>query len=242
MDTHYASLVLTTAESTQDEAATHFTGDPLLVVAEHQTRGRGRLDRAWLEPDRALFASLAFAPRWPEETWGRIPLVAALALREAVADRLAMDLALKWPNDLMIGEDKVGGILVEVSDGRAVVGCGLNLCWSDPIEGAAGLLVDDPGAGLAVEIAAAWVELLLVRMAADPSLWGHREYEQACTTLGSSVVFERGSGVAISVADDGSLLVDTGGGVIAVHSGEIRIDRTATLPTPPASGGSATEE
>lgn len=242
MDTHYASVVLSTAESTQDEAAARFSGEPLLVVAERQTKGRGRLDRVWLEPDRALFASLAFAPRWQRETWGRIPLVAGLAMRDAVADRLAIDVGLKWPNDLMVGSSKVGGILVESTGGRAVVGCGLDLWWRDPIPGAAGLLNEDPGPSLATEIAATWVQRLLERMGADPSLWGHHEYASACTTLGAPVAFEGGSGVATGVADDGALLVDTGEGVVAVHSGEVTIEGEATLPTPPVQGGAATEE
>lgn len=242
MDTHYASVVLSTAESTQDEATARFTGEPVLVVSEHQTKGRGRADRVWIEPDRALFASLAFVPRWSPETWGRIPLVAAMAMRDVVADRLAIDLALKWPNDLMVGRAKAGGVLVEGSESHAVAGCGLNLWWFDPIPGATGLLDEDPGPSLAGEIAAIWVQRLLERMSADASLWGRHEFEMVCTTLGESVAFERGSGVATGVADDGSLLVDTGGGVIAVHGGEVRIEGTATLPSPPEPGGAATGE
>jgi BirA family transcriptional regulator, biotin operon repressor / biotin---[acetyl-CoA-carboxylase] ligase len=239
MDTHYASVVLSTAESTQDEAAARFGGDPVLVVAEHQTRGRGRLDRAWMEPDRALFASLAFVPAWPVATWGLIPLVAALAMREAVADRVGVDVELKWPNDLIAGSGKVGGILVEASASRVVVGCGLNLWWVDPIPGAAALLDDDPGSVLATEIAAVWVQRFLERMAADPALWGRHEYEAACTTMGQAVAFERASGIATGIEADGSLLVDTGEGVVAVYGGA---DHATTLPSPPAAGGGATEE
>lgn len=239
MDTHYASIVLSTAESTQDEAAVRFGGEPVLVVAEHQTGGRGRRDRVWLEPDRALFASLAFAPTWPVATWGLIPLVAALAMREALSDRLGVDVGLKWPNDLMVGSSKVGGILVESSAGRVVVGCGLNLWWTDPIPGAAALIDDDPGPELATEIAAVWVQRFLERMAADPSLWGHHEYEAACTTVGQAVTFEQVSGIATGIEEDGSLLVDTGERVVAVYSGA---NQATTLPSPPLSGGAATEE
>lgn len=239
MDTHYASVVLSTAESTQDEAAARFGGDPLLVVAEHQTKGRGRLDRDWVEPDRALFASLAFAPSWPAATWGLIPLVAALAMREAVADRLGVEVALKWPNDLMTERGKVGGILVEGSADRVVVGCGLNLWWLDPIPGAAALLDGDPGPEPGAEVAARWVQRFLERMAADPALWGRHEYEAVCTTLGQAVAFERVSGTAVGIEADGALLVDTGEAVVTVYSAE---RRAATLPSPPLPGGAATEE
>lgn len=239
MDTHYASVVLSTAESTQDEAASRFSGEPVLVVAEHQTMGRGRLDRVWLEPDRALFASLAFMPDWPVATWGRIPLVAGLAMRRAVADRLGIDVDLKWPNDLMKGSGKVGGILVEGAADRVVVGCGLNLWWTDPTPGAAALLDSDPGPDRATEIAAVWVQGFLERMAADPSLWGRHEYEAACITLGRAVAFEGVSGIATRIEADGSMIVDTGHGVVAVYGGA---NATTTLPSPPHAGGAATEE
>jgi BirA family biotin operon repressor/biotin-[acetyl-CoA-carboxylase] ligase len=239
MDTHYASVVLSTAESTQDEAADRFAGEPVLVVAEHQTSGRGRLDRVWLEPDRALFASLAFLPEWPVATWGLIPLVAGLAMRQAVADRLGTDLELKWPNDLMTGSDKVGGILVEGSSDRVVVGCGLNLWWPDAISGAAALFDGDPGPEPATEISGVWVQGFLERMAADPSLWGRHEYEAACVTLGQPVAFEQVSGIATRIEVDGSMVVDTGDGVVAVYGGG---HGATTLPSPPPAGGDATEE
>lgn len=224
MDTHYASLVLPTAESTQDEAAARFSGEPLLVVAARQTRGRGRFDRTWVEPDRAMFASLALAPSWPEENWGLIPLVAGLALREAIAESVSIEVALRWPNDLMASAGKIGGILVEASGERVVVGCGVNLWWADTIDGAAALLDLDPGPDVALELAAVWARAFLERIAAEPAHWGKHEYEAACVTLGQEVAYERGNGVAAAIDDSGALLVDTAGGVIAVHSGEIRID------------------
>ena len=224
MDTHYASIVLLTAESTQDEAAARFTGEPLLVVAAHQTTGRGRFDREWVEPDRALFASLAFEPSWPVEDWGLIPLVAALAMRQAIDETFSITVGLRWPNDLMTGPAKVGGILVEASGARVVVGCGVNLWWAEPIVGAAGVVETDPGPRAAADMAATWTVRFLERMAAESSLWGRHEYESASTTLGQKVAYSRGRGVAIGVDDNGALLVDTADGVISVHSGEIRVD------------------
>ena len=224
MDTHYASVVLPTAESTQDEAATRFTGEPLLVVAGHQTTGRGRFDREWVEPDRALFASLAFEPWWPVGDWGPLPLVAGLAMRDAIDATFSIDVGLRWPNDLISGRAKVGGILVEASGARVVVGCGVNLWWAEPIEGAAGIVEADPGPDVAVDLAATWTVRFLERMAAGSTLWGRHEYESASTTLGQEVAYERGGGVAVGVDDSGALLIDTADGVISVHSGEIRVD------------------
>ena len=224
MDTHYVSVVLETARSTQDEAAARFTGEPLLVVAAHQTDGRGRLDRPWVEPDRGLFASLAFTPFWAADQRGLIALVAGLAMRQAIGEALRIDVDLRWPNDLMIGLEKVGGILAEATDDRVIVGCGVNLWWADPMEGGRGVLPEDPGPAVAGELAAVWAGRFLERMAADPEYWGHHEYESACVTLGRPVAYERGSGTAIGIGADGSLLIDTGGEVIAVHAGEIRVD------------------
>ncbi len=224
MDTHYARVVLPTAESTQDEAATRFTGEPLLVVASHQTTGRGRFDREWVEPDRGLFASLAFEPSWPVGDWGLIPLVAGLAMRGAIDETCSLDVGLRWPNDLMSGQAKVGGILVEASEARVVVGCGVNLWWAEPIAGAAAIVATDPGPDAAAALAAIWTVRFLERLAAESSLWGRHEYESASTTLGKKVAYARGRGVAVGIDDNGALLVDTADGVISVHSGEIRVD------------------
>jgi BirA family biotin operon repressor/biotin-[acetyl-CoA-carboxylase] ligase len=226
MDTHYASVTLESAESTQDEAAARFSGSPLLVVAAHQRHGRGRLDRTWVEPDRGLFTSLAFTPAWPAVRRPLIPLVAGLAMRRALDEAYGLIAGLRWPNDLMIGVDKVGGILVESTDERTIVGCGVNLWWPDPIAGAAGILAADPGPGTAEDLAALWATLFLERMSADPDYWGHHEYEGACVTVGQTVAFTGRGGTAVGIDDDGSLLVDTGGGVVAIHAGEIRVGTT----------------
>jgi biotin-(acetyl-CoA carboxylase) ligase len=63
-------------------------------------------------------------------------------------------------------------------------------------------------------------------MSADPDCWGHHEYERACVTVGQTVAFAGRGGTAVGIDDDGSLLVDTGGGVVAVHAGEIRVGTT----------------
>ena len=81
-----------------------------VVVAEHQTAGRGRLDRRWeAPPGTALLASFVLEPR------ALLSLAAGVAAAEACGGRVR----LKWPNDLMLGERKLGGILVEVSGARA---------------------------------------------------------------------------------------------------------------------------
>lgn len=235
MDTHYASILLDSVGSTQDEAAARFTGSPLLIVAAHQAEGRGRLNRAWVEADRSMFSSLAYTPSGGNR--GLIPLVTGLAVRRALAATFDVDVGLRWPNDLVVGSNKVGGILVEADEERAVVGCGVNLWWSDPIPGAAGVLPTDPGPDAARILAAAWASRFFDRVLA--AAWDREEYRAASVTLGKHVAYERGSGIAVDIAADGALLVDTGDEIIAVHAGEVRLHDPTTLPGAAESGESA---
>jgi len=229
--TPYAIVELESAESTQDEArARSNPRNPILVIAENQTAGRGRLGRTWLEPDRALFSSFAFSPRWPASAWSRIPLVAGLAVREAIEARCGITVGLRWPNDLVTEDGKIGGLLVESGNGLVVVGCGINMMWDDPMNGAAALL--SPGARVvpARDLAVAWVDRFLELMARPSNEWGVDEYRRACVTIGRWVSYPSGSGAATGISDDGALLVETSDGMVAVTSGEVRFHDPATLP------------
>ncbi len=231
MSSPYDTIRLPRAGSTQDEARARYEGTPLLVVADRQTGGRGRSGRPWWSADRALFASLAFAPGWPEAELPRLSLTAALAARAA----LPADVALKWPNDLLDGNGaKVGGVLAEADGSLVTVGLGVNLWWPQPPEGAAGLLASDPGPEAASTVAAEWAAGLLVRAARDAADWGRAEYRAACATLGQQVTWrerdnESGHGVAVDVAADGRLVVQTRHGIRTLVSGEVRSVRAATL-------------
>jgi BirA family biotin operon repressor/biotin-[acetyl-CoA-carboxylase] ligase len=112
---------LATTPSTQDVARTLPVGS--MVLADHQSAGRGRLGRTWEAPaGTALLASfvMPFNP------------LASLAAGVAAAEACGPDVRLKWPNDLLLDRRKVGGILVEVAERRAVVGIGINLTASPP--------------------------------------------------------------------------------------------------------------
>lgn len=111
---------------------------PLWVTAERQTGGRGRQGRAWTSIPGNLHASVAFSTYAPSETAGQIALVAGLIFHDAVAGVAKLPassrLRLKWPNDLLIDHEKVGGILVESTLTSAlggtfvvVIGFGLNI-------------------------------------------------------------------------------------------------------------------
>jgi len=121
--------------STNDEArrlALEGTPNGTLVIADVQTAGRGRLQRAWLAPPgQALLFSLVFYPPFgPQEAY-QLTMLASLACVEAIAAQTGLQPAIKWPNDLLLGRRKLAGILSEMcglDDGLyVVVGIGLNV-------------------------------------------------------------------------------------------------------------------
>jgi BirA family biotin operon repressor/biotin-[acetyl-CoA-carboxylase] ligase len=92
-----------------------------VVVADHQTAGRGRLSHGWEAPSgTALLVSFVLNPN---------PLL-SLAAGVAAAEACGRGVRLKWPNDLLLDGRKVGGILVEASPAKAVCGIGINLTWA----------------------------------------------------------------------------------------------------------------
>ncbi len=105
----------------------------LVVVTDHQVAGRGRLDRAWVTPaGAALTLSLLVAPdAVPTPRWPWLPLLTGVAVVEAVRRVAGVEVALKWPNDVLVGDRKLAGILVERVEGPrgagAIVGVGLNV-------------------------------------------------------------------------------------------------------------------
>lgn len=112
------------------ELARRGAPDRTVLVAEHQSAGRGRAARTWQAPPRAgLSLSVLLRPGGvPNSRWGWLPLLAGLAVAAAVRDTAEVDAVLKWPNDLLIGGRKCGGVLAEVVDTSAVVvGIGLNV-------------------------------------------------------------------------------------------------------------------
>jgi BirA family transcriptional regulator, biotin operon repressor / biotin---[acetyl-CoA-carboxylase] ligase len=110
-------------------AAAGGAAEGLVVVAEQQVAGRGRLSRAWESPARAgLLVSVLLRPSLPPTALPLLPLLAGLALADAVEAVADVPVGLKWPNDLLVDGRKLGGILVErAPDGAVVVGFGINV-------------------------------------------------------------------------------------------------------------------
>ncbi len=203
---------------------------PLLVVADRQTHGRGRTGRSWESAPRALACSLAISPDVAADRRSIIPLITGLEARSALSDVTGVTPGLKWPNDLVTDAGKVGGILVEGFDDLVVIGVGINLWWPDPPQGFAAALDDDPGPEKAPEIAAMLANQLVASLGVAPEEWDRPGYEEACVTLGERITWEPdGAGLAVGIAADGGLIVDTGQGTETIRSGEVHTVRAASL-------------
>ncbi len=221
--------------------------DRTVLVAEHQDAGRGRRDRVW--EDRAgegLTFSILLRPREVTvERWGWAPLLAGLALVEAVRQVTGGEVpaALKWPNDLLLGADqaKGAGILAEVGGGRdddrtLVVGIGLNVgtAVADLPAGATSLAAEGFG-----HLDRETVLVAVLRALADlDARWrgAHgdvvaagivEDYRARCATLGRevSVTLPGGrvlEGRAVDVDRDGRLAVrEPGGDTTVVSAGDV---------------------
>ncbi len=122
----------------------------LVAVADHQTAGRGRLDRRWESPPGAtLLASVLFRPACAPADLHLCTGAVALAAADACGEVAGVDPELKWPNDLLVGGAKLAGVLAEAEfagrpAGAVVVGIGLNVAWPGPAE-AGGTCLDEAG-------------------------------------------------------------------------------------------------
>lgn len=221
MDTPYSVKVLDEVTSTQDMARGEAKyGKAVVVIANRQTRGRGRSGTEWVTAPRAVAVSAAWPWGWERDRWSLIPLVAGVAARRALGE----ETGLKWPNDVVVGDEKVAGILVETSDDLIVTGLGVNLYWPDPPPNSAGLYGTDPGPRAGPELALEWAESVWEMMETGPEAWPGDEYRAACVTLGSEVAWEpQGRGRATDVGPDGSLRVLLSDGrTTSLTSGAVR--------------------
>jgi BirA family biotin operon repressor/biotin-[acetyl-CoA-carboxylase] ligase len=99
-----------------------------VAVADEQTEGRGRLGRRWeAKPGTSILCSIALRPRVPQERLPELSLVAGEACADAIRAVTGLEPTLKFPNDVLIGERKVAGILAEAREGRLVLGIGINV-------------------------------------------------------------------------------------------------------------------
>jgi BirA family biotin operon repressor/biotin-[acetyl-CoA-carboxylase] ligase len=117
------------ASSTQDIAKS-FAPQPALIIAGHQTAGRGRLGRQWLSSQgSSVLMSLMYPTSAGVPSHEGLSMIAGVAVADAVSWGFTRDfpIRLKWPNDIVVDGKKLAGILVETVDGGAVIGVGVNV-------------------------------------------------------------------------------------------------------------------
>ena len=217
--------------STNDEArrlAREGAPEWTVVAAGHQTAGRGRLGRPWFDvPGSALLFSVILRPAM---TPAEAPLLGLLAAVDLIAAASTPDLRSKWPNDLVIGERKVAGILMEAGVVRdrlshVILGIGVNLAMRDdelPVDlrRTATSLFAEPGALLTA---------FLVGFRSDvhrPSRGIIEDYRGVCDTMGRRVRATATSGeviegIAVDIDDRGALVIEGDGLRMVVASGEV---------------------
>ncbi|MEI2714745.1 MAG: biotin--[acetyl-CoA-carboxylase] ligase [Nocardioides sp.] len=211
------------------------SGEPagVVVVTEHQTAGRGRLDRVWETPARsALTFSVILRPDLPPASWPWLPLLSGVAVVSALRE-FGVRASLKWPNDVLLGDRKVAGLLaerVETDTGpAAVLGIGINVSTAAeelPVETATSLALaghDLDRTTLLIRILTA-IAHEAVRLHEGPEALA-RDYRELCHTLGRQVRVEQAAGPlvgeAIGIDDDGGLIVAGPDGPVTVHAGDV---------------------
>jgi BirA family biotin operon repressor/biotin-[acetyl-CoA-carboxylase] ligase len=212
-----------------------------VLVADHQTAGRGRLDRVWVTPrGSALTFSVLLEPdRVPVARWPWLPLLVGIAVAEGVRRVTGVDCSLKWPNDVLVGDRKLAGILVErVERGTgavAVVGVGLNVSLTEeelPVPTATSLRIENATTtdrSVVLREVLRSLEALFVQWRADggdATLGLVDSYVRRCGTLGREVRVELPSGerlhgTATGIDTDGRLEVRTPEGRRILGAGDV---------------------
>ncbi len=218
------------------EAALAGAPEGLVVVADHQTAGRGRLGRRWdAAPGTALLVSVLLRPSDLDASRYHLAGSAAALAAAAACRRVGgFSPAVKWPNDLLVDDRKLAGILAESNAGAVVVGIGLNLSAAPPGAVCAGQAAGRPVDG------AALLAGLLGELDRRCGHWDEvaAEYGAACATVGRRVRVEASGtareGDAVAVDGDGRLVVDFGTGRLeALAAGDVVHLRGARAPLRP---------
>lgn len=211
----------------------------VVVVAEHQTAGRGRLDRTWTTPPRAaLTFSVLLRPKVPDLAWSWLPLLTGVAVVEGIAAAGGPRCGLKWPNDVMYGGRKLAGLLAErvsTPDGAAaVLGIGLNVSTRSeelPVETATSLQLAGMQRPDRTSLLVAVLEALGTRYLTWAAAGGDpgpllADYRARCTTVGQDVVVSLPSGAALTgraagIDATGALVVDSPEGRVTISAGDV---------------------
>ncbi|HSK62195.1 MAG TPA: biotin--[acetyl-CoA-carboxylase] ligase [Pyrinomonadaceae bacterium] len=241
----YESLPSTNTEVAR--LAAQGAEEGLVVVADEQTAGRGRLQRAWSSPKGAgLYFSILLRPALALERWPLITFVAALATGDALREAAQVETDIKWPNDLLASERKICGILAEAIEtpaGRAVVvGIGTNLtneAFSSELVNVATSVAQESGRAPERETIltallpalARWYLLLHEAEGAEEivAAWASRSSYAAGKLVQVMNGEEVLQGITRGVANDGALRLETAQGLQLIRAGDVTSVRPARM-------------
>lgn len=211
---HYIESTTSTQLEARELIAGGIAKTGHIVIANEQTDGKGRFGRSWISPKGGLYATFILAPD------PLLSLKAGLAVAR-VLQSAGIEAGLKWPNDVLVEDRKIAGILIEADGDHSLVGIGLNLTAA-PLETAT-CVAQHTDASSSEEWARA-IAGELSEMSSEG--FDLDEYRSACMTLtrrvriegtGDAAPFE---GTALDVDDEGRLIVQTDQGQRTVSSGE----------------------
>jgi BirA family biotin operon repressor/biotin-[acetyl-CoA-carboxylase] ligase len=235
-------IVLDETDSTNDHAkrllAGRQAGHGTVVVANSQSRGRGRLERTWESPpDVGLWVSLVLKPEQPLSQWFLFTFLSAVSVGEAIEEIASVPVRLKWPNDVLIRGKKCCGILLETTaisrESFVIVGVGVNVnqvVFPDDLK--------DIATSLQLEAGLEVSRLGLLRIWLDRFADGWKtldgsvleRWRKMVDHWGQSVMIIQSDGsvegVARDVGDDGALIVEVDGALRRIYSGDVKVRRT----------------
>jgi BirA family biotin operon repressor/biotin-[acetyl-CoA-carboxylase] ligase len=208
-----------------------------VLIAEHQTAGRGRNGRVWASPGAQLTMSVGVdGADVSPDAWGWLPLATGVAVVDAVAAVAGVTAGLKWPNDVLANSRKLAGILTEVAPAQRhiVVGIGLNVTLDDddvPDAAATSLR----SLGVVAPDRNQLVRAILLELGSRVDRWRAAngadaaliaDYRARSVTIGSAVraILPGGRevlGVASSIDAQGRLHIDSDAGTVAVSAGDV---------------------
>ncbi|TAN23566.1 MAG: biotin--[acetyl-CoA-carboxylase] ligase [Actinomycetota bacterium] len=214
-----------------------------VILADHQSAGRGRLDRDWVDsPGSSVLMSILLRPNFPPQFFYLITSALSLAASQILESKFSIPCKLKWPNDVMVADKKIGGILAEaaytgVENSWVVAGIGLNCLQSgDELavisQGATSILAESgirldeqERIDLATQIVARFATFYVSLGDPDERTGLADLYRSACDTIGKLVRVEMPgetlTGIASGISEEGNLLIETDTGMRAVPAGDI---------------------
>ncbi len=197
-----------------------------LVIAEHQTDGRGRGGNVWLSPvGESLLFTLVIDPDVDRILWNRFSLIAGVAMARAIQSFCdhTLPISLKWPNDVYLNGKKCAGILTEIVDDKLLIGIGINVSLKDlPSEiasKATSLLLEKVEVEREPLLAAIITQIFRAgSLAGDNFEHIISTYNNYCMLTGRRISFTSGAyrleGTVSGIGKDGTLIIDHGEGTI----------------------------